>query len=67
MLFGAFAGFSWTTEFLQFNKEKYVQKSLSTVIFEIILKILLIVTILSAIIFLILGQWNWFIKPFYEW
>lgn len=67
LLFGVFAGFNITAELLKFNKSKYVEKPFKIVLVEGVLKGLLSITLISALVFLLVGEWSWFIKPFYEW
>lgn len=67
LVFGVFAGFSLLAEFLKLNKVSYAVKPTIILIFEGFLKVSLFVTLVSALLFLTLGEWKWFIKPFYEW
>ena len=67
ILVGGGAGFLIFSSILEKLYEEHYENSESIYRIEISMKIYLTFIILSSLCFLIFGEWQWDIKPFYEW
>jgi hypothetical protein len=67
LLFGGLSCFNLIEETIKVTRLKIKESTLALYFIETILKIILFSIFCFSVYFLITGEWQWDIKPFYEW
>ena len=67
LIFGGLGGFNLVDELLKIVKFKTSENSITRLLIESLLKIFLFSIFVMALFFIFTGEWQWDIKPFYEW
>jgi len=67
LLFGCLSCFNFTNEIIKITRLIMNKNAFSVYFIETVLKIVLFSIFCFSTYFLIIGEWKWDIKPFYEW